>query len=319
MIGKKKKSVFISSTYKDLKSYRRGVWNKLEKYDAIIRGMEKFGAQPTKPLETCLKEVEESDIFICLIAFKYGTIDKETGKSITRLEYERAVGLEKDIYVYFKDEKYPNMSKQDMDIGDNYEKLEEFKKTLKEQHTIDKFTTEADLEDKIDKLFSDLFNSKQEEKKGEIDEYKKYKALIEKFLILPGFYYRREIKLKVNFGGTPFPASKAICESFNLPYGKTLGIKIEIIKPEIKKNVFDFIFVCEPNIEEFFKKKIEKEIEVYCNMLFFEDKVERFEASFIRETRMKYSENIIASSPFFEEEEIEAEGTIVLLLSKFVT
>jgi len=33
------KTVFISSTYDDLKEYRRAVWELLEKFDVKVRGM----------------------------------------------------------------------------------------------------------------------------------------------------------------------------------------------------------------------------------------------------------------------------------------
>jgi hypothetical protein len=39
------KTVFISSTYDDLKEYRRAVWELLEKFDVNVRGMEQFGAR----------------------------------------------------------------------------------------------------------------------------------------------------------------------------------------------------------------------------------------------------------------------------------
>ena len=50
------KTVFISSTYDDLKEYRRAVWELLEKFDVNVRGMEQFGARKEAPLATCLTE-----------------------------------------------------------------------------------------------------------------------------------------------------------------------------------------------------------------------------------------------------------------------
>jgi hypothetical protein len=50
------RTFFISSTYKDLKDYRREVWDALKKFDVAVRGMEEFGARTAAPLETCLAE-----------------------------------------------------------------------------------------------------------------------------------------------------------------------------------------------------------------------------------------------------------------------
>jgi hypothetical protein len=38
-----KKTVFISSTYVDLKEERKKVWESLEKFDVAVKGMEQFG------------------------------------------------------------------------------------------------------------------------------------------------------------------------------------------------------------------------------------------------------------------------------------
>lgn len=56
-----KKTIFISSTYKDLVKERKAVWELLKRYDVNIVGMEEFGARKDSPLTTCLKEVEQSE------------------------------------------------------------------------------------------------------------------------------------------------------------------------------------------------------------------------------------------------------------------
>ena len=56
--------------------------------------MEFFGARTEKSLEVCLSEVEQSDIYIGILGMKYGSIDEDTGKSYTHLEYKKATELE---------------------------------------------------------------------------------------------------------------------------------------------------------------------------------------------------------------------------------
>lgn len=62
--------------------------------------MESFGARSSKPLDTCLKELAECDIYIGIISMRYGSIDTDSEKSLTQLEYERAKDLGLDIYIY---------------------------------------------------------------------------------------------------------------------------------------------------------------------------------------------------------------------------
>src|SRR4051812_46232729 len=99
-----KKSVFISSTYLDLINERKKVWEALKKFEVTVRGMEEFGARSTNALDTCLSEIEQSDIYVGIIGMRFGTEDKTTKKSYTQLEYEKAVSLGKEILIYLVDE-----------------------------------------------------------------------------------------------------------------------------------------------------------------------------------------------------------------------
>ena len=94
-----KKTIFISSTYKDLVKERKAVWELLKRYDVNIVGMEEFGARKDSPLTTCLKEVEQSNIYIGIIANRWGSIEEESGKSYTQLEYEKAIEKDKEILI----------------------------------------------------------------------------------------------------------------------------------------------------------------------------------------------------------------------------
>lgn len=134
-----KKTVFISSTFEDLKNHRRKIWDLLEKYDVAVRGMERFGARKESPLTTCLSEVEQCDIFVGIIAFRLGSVDEGSGKSFTQREYERAYELNRDILIYMMDEKDSKISLHHVDFDENREKLLAFKSILKERHTVDFF------------------------------------------------------------------------------------------------------------------------------------------------------------------------------------
>ncbi len=82
--------VFISSTYKDLIDYRAAAIRAVEGTNYQASKMEVFGARPDEPLDACLKEVEESDLFIGIYALRYGYIPEGADISITEMEYLHA-------------------------------------------------------------------------------------------------------------------------------------------------------------------------------------------------------------------------------------
>lgn len=62
--------------------------------------MEYYTAEDTQPLDRCLRDVEDSDIYILILANRYGYVVDGQDKSITHLEYEKAKALGKVILVF---------------------------------------------------------------------------------------------------------------------------------------------------------------------------------------------------------------------------
>lgn len=321
------KTIFISSTYEDLKSFRSAIWDLLGSYDVDVRGMEKFGARTEAPLVTCISEVEQCDIFACIIAYRIGSIDEGTGKSYTQLEYERASELKKEILVYLIDEQDAKVSYQHIDFDDKKAKLVAFKSTLKKRHTVDTFISEEDIVEKFKRRLDSVLLSKQELPISEVDEYAASKEILEKFLLLPGSYTGREIKLLVDFQGEPFPASKPICNLFNLEYGKTIGIPIKMRLPNLSNdmsNAFKHIFIDQYGTDDYFSLKTKTNIQLYGKVQFSENIINNVCANFIRK---EYYEGGLALSLrswesqkvlFGEKRIIEVEGTIILKLTRFI-
>lgn len=110
--------------------------------------MEKFGARKSAPLDTCLEEVAKSDIFIGIIGFRYGSVDKKSKKSFTQLEYEKALELDKEILIYLMDEN-ALIKAANVDTGPSAIGLRKFKNELKSKHTIDTFREPEELGAKI--------------------------------------------------------------------------------------------------------------------------------------------------------------------------
>ena len=153
------KTIFISSTYSDLIPHRKEIWDLLNSFNVKITGMEQFGARKDCSLVTCLKEVFKSDIYIGIIGVRYGSIDIATGKSYTQLEYEKAIELKKEILIYLIDEEKSTVNPKNIDF-ENYSKLQEFKKILIQNHTIDKLTDENNLAKKLKKRLKEILQEK---------------------------------------------------------------------------------------------------------------------------------------------------------------
>lgn len=92
---------FISSTFEDLKEYRRHTINYLkdltDEKTGEIGAMEYFAASEDTSKEVCLAELESSDIVIGIYGSRFGWEEKSTGRSMTEIEFDRAVELGKPI------------------------------------------------------------------------------------------------------------------------------------------------------------------------------------------------------------------------------
>ena len=91
----KRLRVYLSSTYEDLKEYREAVFAALEKGGLEVARMEAYTAADERPLDLCLRDVAQSDIYVGLYAWRYGyeppaEHGNPDGKSITELEYRQA-------------------------------------------------------------------------------------------------------------------------------------------------------------------------------------------------------------------------------------
>lgn len=96
---KKIYSVFVSSTYEDLKAERLKAMSTIVEMGHIPIGMEQFPAAPIEAFEYIKRLIDNADYYLLLLAGKYGTIIDGEDKSYTQKEYEYAVS--KDVPVIF--------------------------------------------------------------------------------------------------------------------------------------------------------------------------------------------------------------------------
>jgi hypothetical protein len=87
---KKRYQVFVSSTYKDLVKERLIVKKAILEMQHFPTGMEEFPAIDKPQMEYIKELINNSDYYILVLGGKLGSVDSETGKSFTYLEFEYA-------------------------------------------------------------------------------------------------------------------------------------------------------------------------------------------------------------------------------------
>src|SRR5688500_18466825 len=100
--------IYISSTYEDLKSYRERVYHHLRTLRHDVIAMEDYVAADARPLDKCLRDVRESDVYVGLYAWRYGYVPPKgnpKGKSITELEYLEAARHHKPRLLFLVNER----------------------------------------------------------------------------------------------------------------------------------------------------------------------------------------------------------------------
>lgn len=220
--------VFVGSTYEDLKEYRTAVRETLERLETIVRGMEYFGSKPGSPKEECLKAVRSSKVYIGIFAMRYGSIDEETGKSMTHLEYEEAVQQGLPILIYLIDEESQPILPKHVETGENANLLEELKNELKKKFTISFFTTPDNLAKKIaHDLPSVLSDSGVAVDLGPEESLPTDpEELFARFNARPLKYSGQEIIVKCSITGAVQAVSENGCEALGLTPGDAIKRRV---------------------------------------------------------------------------------------------
>lgn len=87
----KKLQVFVSSTYLDLIDERQKAVEGILRSKHIPAGMELFIPSDKTQWDIIKEWIKDSDLLLLILGGKYGSIEPESGKSYTQLEYEFAI------------------------------------------------------------------------------------------------------------------------------------------------------------------------------------------------------------------------------------
>lgn len=151
--------VFLCGSSEDLRDEREAALKTIHRLNFQCRSMETFGARVDIPIQTCLKEVKESDVLVVIIGRRYGSINPDLGISYSQAEYEEAQRLTKPCLIYMRDEMVPlPASKTELDSR-KLLLLTSWQETLQTKHTVHRF---QDCMDLAIQLASDLSRLKRE-------------------------------------------------------------------------------------------------------------------------------------------------------------
>jgi Domain of unknown function (DUF4062) len=130
----KRLQVFVSSTYLDLKDERQAAVKAILESGHIPAGMELFTSGDESQMEVIKQWIKASDVYLLILGGRYGSIEKNSGKSYTHLEYEYASELGKPFFACimkddYLEEKIKNPNVNSTDIREQYhpQKLKDFK------------------------------------------------------------------------------------------------------------------------------------------------------------------------------------------------
>jgi tetratricopeptide (TPR) repeat protein len=143
------KSVFISSTSRDLGEYREAVDRAIRRLELRPINMDDFGSQPGGASGVSLREVAKADMFVGIIARRYGYVPHEGAASITEQEYDEAVRRQVPRLMYLLDPAYawPEERIEQGEVAQS--KLAAFRIRVESQDVRSFFTSPEDLAAKV--------------------------------------------------------------------------------------------------------------------------------------------------------------------------
>lgn len=148
------KSVYISSTYEDLKDYRQAVADVLRNCGYNVDAMEKYPARDDRPKVASEANVSKCDIYIGIFAWRYGYVpykDNLEGKSITELEYLAAERTQRPrlIFLLADDAPWPSSLRDAEQQEDEGKRIRDLRNRLKTERWVAFFKSPDDLAKRV--------------------------------------------------------------------------------------------------------------------------------------------------------------------------
>lgn len=114
--------VYISSTFKDLESYRKLIEDSIEREFSVAFELSKImehmfdDGNSTPFIEDCVDEVKQSDVYLLILGNRIGSVPPSSTKTYTEIEYETALQNEKRVFRFVN----KNFKKEECDDVEKY-------------------------------------------------------------------------------------------------------------------------------------------------------------------------------------------------------
>jgi Domain of unknown function (DUF4062)/inactive STAND len=138
-------TVYISSTYEDLREHRQAAFEAVRRVEHVPVGMEDYQASEQRPLDRCLQDVRRCNAYIGLIGWRYGHVPAGHTRSITALEYDEAGRRGIPRMIFMAPEKDWPAALRDADTA----RVAAFRKELRDAHLVNEFENIHDLRFKV--------------------------------------------------------------------------------------------------------------------------------------------------------------------------
>ncbi|MBI4348370.1 MAG: tetratricopeptide repeat protein [Elusimicrobia bacterium] len=140
--------IYLSSTSVDLKPFRNMVLGALRRMGHEAAAMEDYGAEDQWPADKCVADVQASDLYIGVFAWRYGFIPAGRQFSVTEMEYQaaREKGIPTLIFVLDPEVAWPPKF---IDRGEGAHRIEDLRDRLMKTHLVSMFVSPEDLAAKV--------------------------------------------------------------------------------------------------------------------------------------------------------------------------
>ncbi len=140
--------VAISSTVTDLDAHRSAAIDACRRVGARVLTPEDTTIESPRGVDEWLDRINEADIYVGIVGFRYGYIPRGRNKSVLDLEYERAGQLGIPRLMFFMSDQHAIQAK-DVEIGAGATKLARFKEDVSRTALISFFSSPDELKLKI--------------------------------------------------------------------------------------------------------------------------------------------------------------------------
>jgi hypothetical protein len=147
--------VMVSSTALDLPQHREHVMAACLMQNLFPKMMEYLPASDANAIKASLRMVDEADLYVGVIAFRYGYVPKGHRISITEMEYDRAGQRGIPRLMFLMDENHP-LRVADVETGPGADKLRAFRERIGVDRVIGRFKSPEDLRARVLQTLSEF-------------------------------------------------------------------------------------------------------------------------------------------------------------------